>query len=54
MKTGFIAIDFAGASDVALTLAEAGMLVVQFNGVPTDPASRGLGACEVATSTGRL
>ena len=40
MKIGVIADDFTGASDIALTLAEAGMPVAQFIGVPdarTDP-----------------
>ena len=35
MKLGVIADDFTGASDIALTLAEGGMSVVQFVGVPT-------------------
>ena len=34
MKIGVIADDFTGASDIALTLAEAGMPVAQFIGVP--------------------
>ena len=34
MKIGVIADDFTGASDIALTLAEAGMATVQYNGVP--------------------
>ena len=35
MKIGVIADDFTGASDIALTLAEGGMSVVQFVGVPS-------------------
>lgn len=35
MKLGVIADDFTGASDIALTLAEGGMSVAQFNGIPT-------------------
>ena len=35
MKLSVIADDFTGASDIALTLAEGGMSVVQFVGVPT-------------------
>ncbi|GAB5463248.1 3-oxo-tetronate kinase [Tritonibacter mobilis] len=34
MKIGVIADDFTGASDIALTLAEAGMSTVQYNGIP--------------------
>ncbi|MEJ6397475.1 3-oxo-tetronate kinase [Yoonia sp. 208BN28-4] len=34
MKLGVIADDFTGASDIALTIAEAGMTVAQFSGVP--------------------
>lgn len=34
MKIGVIADDFTGASDIALTLAEGGMQVAQFGGVP--------------------
>ncbi|WP_417476022.1 3-oxo-tetronate kinase [Leisingera sp.] len=34
MKIGVIADDFTGASDIALTLAEAGMATVQYNGIP--------------------
>ena len=37
MKIGVIADDFTGASDIALTLAEAGMRTAQFNGVPKGP-----------------
>lgn len=47
MKIGVIADDFTGASDIALTLAEAGMRVSQFIGVPTTPA-RNLDAGVVA------
>ena len=39
MKIGVIADDFTGASDIALTLAEAGMGVAQFIGVPDSAAS---------------
>ena len=36
MKIGVIADDFTGASDIALTLAEAGMRTKQFVGIPND------------------
>lgn len=39
MKIGVIADDFTGASDIALTLAEAGMSVAQFIGVPDGAAA---------------
>ncbi|WP_136440482.1 3-oxo-tetronate kinase [Pacificoceanicola onchidii] len=48
MKIGVIADDFTGASDIALTLAEAGMRVAQFNGVPEGDAAAGLDAGVVA------
>jgi uncharacterized protein YgbK (DUF1537 family) len=48
MKIGVIADDFTGASDIALTLAEAGMSVAQFIGVPTAPVDPDLGAGVVA------
>jgi uncharacterized protein YgbK (DUF1537 family) len=48
MKLGVIADDFTGASDVALTLAEAGMTVAQFIGVPEEPADPALDAGVVA------
>ena len=35
MKIGVIADDFTGASDIALTLAEAGMRTVQYVGIPS-------------------
>lgn len=38
MKLGVIADDFTGASDIALTLAEAGFAAVQYVGVPTAEA----------------
>jgi len=38
MHLGVIADDFTGASDIALTLAEAGMRTVQYVGVPDGPA----------------
>ncbi|MEL6689267.1 MAG: 3-oxo-tetronate kinase [Pseudomonadota bacterium] len=38
MKLGIIADDFTGASDIALTLAEGGMPVEQYVGIPTGPA----------------
>lgn len=38
MKIGVIADDFTGASDIALTLAEAGLTVTQFIGVPEEGA----------------
>jgi len=48
MKIGVIADDFTGASDIALTLAEAGMSVAQFIGVPDVDAPADLGAGVVA------
>ncbi|MEM7440045.1 MAG: 3-oxo-tetronate kinase [Pseudomonadota bacterium] len=48
MKIGVIADDFTGASDIALTLAEAGMPVTQFIGVPKQAADGSLGAGVVA------
>ena len=48
MKIGVIADDFTGASDIALTLAEAGMSVAQFIGVPDAKAKADLGAGVVA------
>jgi len=48
MKIGVIADDFTGASDVALTLAEAGMSVSQFIGVPAMHADAHLDAGVVA------
>ncbi len=51
MKIGVIADDFTGASDIALTLAEAGMVVDQFIGVPDCPADATLGAGVIALKT---
>ena len=48
MKIGVIADDFTGASDIALTLAEAGLRTVQYNGVPTGTADPGAEAGVVA------
>ena len=48
MKIGIIADDFTGASDIALTLAEAGMTVAQFVGVPNASADPALDAGVVA------
>ncbi|SDD17022.1 3-oxo-tetronate kinase [Ruegeria marina] len=48
MQIGIIADDFTGASDIALTLAEAGFRVAQFNGVPDTAAEPGLQAGVVA------
>ncbi|WP_171136674.1 MULTISPECIES: 3-oxo-tetronate kinase [unclassified Ruegeria] len=44
MKIGVIADDFTGASDIALTLSEAGMRVAQFIDTPRDPADPALEA----------
>ena len=44
MKLGVIADDFTGASDIALTLAEGGMRVVQYVGVPGTGAGAGVDA----------
>lgn len=48
MKIGVVADDFTGASDIALTLAEGGMAVAQFIGVPADDTDPDLGAGVVA------
>ena len=48
MKIGVIADDFTGASDIALTLAEAGMSVAQFVGVPNAASEPDLDAGVVA------
>jgi uncharacterized protein YgbK (DUF1537 family) len=48
MKIGVIADDFTGASDIALTLAEAGMSVAQFIGLPDGACDPALGAGVVA------
>lgn len=48
MKIGVIADDFTRASDIALTLAEAGMTVAQFIGVPSSAADPALQAGVVA------
>jgi uncharacterized protein YgbK (DUF1537 family) len=48
MKIGVIADDFTGASDIALTLAEAGMRVAQFIGVPDTGADPALEAGVIA------
>lgn len=44
MKLGVIADDFTGASDIALTIAEAGMSVTQFVGVPSEETQADVGA----------
>lgn len=48
MIIGVIADDFTGASDIALTLAEAGMSVAQFIGAPSGPCDAAVGAGVVA------
>ncbi len=48
MKIGVIADDFTGASDIALTLAEAGMRVSQFIGIPETETGKNLDAGVVA------
>ncbi|PJI85775.1 uncharacterized protein YgbK (DUF1537 family) [Yoonia maricola] len=48
MKLGIIADDFTGASDIGLTLAEAGMAVAQFIGVPAIKADPSLDAGVIA------
>lgn len=48
MKLGVIADDFTGASDIALTIAEGGMSVAQFIGVPDGAAPADLDAGVVA------
>lgn len=51
MKTGVIADDFTGASDIALTLAEGGMRAAQFIGMPDTPAPSEIEAGVVALKT---
>lgn len=48
MKIGVIADDFTGASDMALTLAEAGARTAQVIGVPDAASQMSLDACVVA------
>ena len=48
MKIGVIADDFTGASDIALTLSEAGMTTAQFIGIPESSADPGLDAGVIA------
>lgn len=48
MRLGVIADDFTGASDIALTLAEGGMVTGQLIGVPDGGAPDGLDAAVVA------
>ncbi len=48
MLLGCIGDDFTGSSDLANTLAKAGMRTVQFNGVPTDSAASDIEAGVVA------
>lgn len=48
MKIGVIADDFTGASDIALTLAEAGARVAQFIGVPGETYAQDVDAGVVA------
>jgi len=48
MKLGVIADDFTGASDIALTIAEAGMSVTQYIGIPDNDAVSGTDAGVVA------
>lgn len=48
MKIGVVADDFTGASDIALTLAEGGFRVAQYNGVPEKPTDGALDAGVVA------
>lgn len=51
MKIGVIADDFTGASDIALTLAEAGMRTQQFIGCPNHSADADLEAGVIALKT---
>ncbi len=48
MKIGVIADDFTGASDIALTLSDAGMRCVQYAGIPAAPAAADVEAGVVA------
>lgn len=48
MKIGVIADDFTGASDIALTLSDAGMRCVQYAGTPATPAAADVEAGVVA------
>lgn len=51
MLLGCIGDDFTGSSDLANTLAKAGMAVVQYNGVPDGPAAAHVEAGIVALKT---
>lgn len=51
MLLGCIGDDFTGSSDVANTLAKGGMRVVQYNGVPREPADAAVEAGVVALKT---
>jgi uncharacterized protein YgbK (DUF1537 family) len=51
MKLGCIGDDFTGSSDLANTLAKAGMRVVQYCGIPDHPADRDVMAGVVALKT---
>ena len=48
MLLGCIGDDFTGSSDIANTLAKAGMAVTQFSGVPSEPAEKSVEAGVVA------
>ncbi len=48
MKIGVIADDFTGASDIALTLSQAGMRTVQYAGTPSGAAESGTEAGVIA------
>lgn len=48
MKLGCIGDDFTGSSDLANTLAKQGMRVVQYSGIPTQPAASDVQAGVVA------
>ena len=48
MLLGCIGDDFTGSSDLANTLAKAGMAVVQYSGVPSEPADASVEAGVIA------
>ena len=50
MLLGCIGDDFTGSSDLANTLAKAGMAVVQYSGVPSVPADASVEAGVIAVS----
>jgi len=54
MKIGVIADDFTGASDIALTLSQAGMRTVQYSGTPSAGAEVGANAAVEAGAEAKI